>query len=156
MGKVADLINPNSVSDFFLCESRERGDLLTNLKLQKFLYYAQAWHLALKDQSLFAEDFQAWVHGPVLPSQYQRFKSCGWHPILVEVERPRLSLHSETFLNEIVDVFGIETATALEIMTHNELPWQEARQGLAPDQPSTAIIRKESMKEFYRRLNAKK
>lgn len=155
MSNVTDLIPPSLVSDFFICESRERGDLLTNLKLQKFLYYAQAWHLALKDNPLFAEDFQAWIHGPVLPSQYQRFRTFEWRPIFTEINRPRLSPDLDSFLDEVVDVFGVETATALELMTHNELPWKEARQGLAPDQPSTEIIRKESMKKFYRSLNEK-
>lgn len=72
---MSDLIIPNSVSDYLLVENRERGENLTNLKLQKLLYYAQAWHLALRNAPLFDEDFQAWVHGPVLPSQYLRFRS---------------------------------------------------------------------------------
>ncbi len=147
-----DLISPDLVSDFLLCESRERGDVLTNLKLQKLLYYAQAWHLALKDIPLFHEDFQAWVHGPVLPSQYQRFKAFEWRPILEEILFPEILLHLKTYLKEVIDVFGCETATSLELMTHQELPWKEARQDLAPDQPSTATIHKESMKTFYKSL----
>jgi len=152
MKSFPDLISPNHASDFLLCESRERGDILTNLKLQKLLYYAQAWHLALKDQSLFAEDFQAWVHGPVLCSQYQRFKVYEWRPILEEVLLPRLSSELKLYFKEIVDVFGCETATALELMTHNERPWKETRRGVASDQQSTAIIPKELMQEFYKSL----
>ncbi len=152
MKKATDLISPNQTSDFLLCESRERGDVLTNLKLQKLLYYAQAWHLVHKDKCLFAEDFQAWIHGPVLPSQYQRFKVYEWRPILEEIVSPQLSIDLKCYLKEIVDVFGCETATTLELMTHHERPWKEARQGLAPDQQSTAIIPKELMKEFYRSL----
>ena len=152
MKTAPDLISPSRTSDFLLCESRERGDVLTNLKLQKLLYYAQAWHLALKSKCLFAEDFQAWVHGPVLPSQYQRFKICEWRPILEEVTPPKLSPDLSCYLKEIVDVFGCETATTLELMTHNERPWKEARQGIPPDQQSTAIIPKELMKEFYQSL----
>ena len=41
------MLAPSTLSSFLLCESRERGEILTNLKLQKLLYYAQAWHLAL-------------------------------------------------------------------------------------------------------------
>jgi uncharacterized phage-associated protein len=147
-----DLASPNQVSDFLLAESRERGDVLTNLKLQKLLYYAQAWHLALKNKPLFLEDFQAWVHGPVLPSQYQRFRTYEWRPILEEIGSLFLSPDLISHLKEVVEVFGCETATALELMTHNELPWKKARQGLAPDQQSTAIISKESMQTFYRSL----
>lgn len=140
------------ISDFLLCESRERGEVLTNLKLQKLLYYSQAWHLVRKDQALFKEDFQAWVHGPVLPSQYKRFKAFEWRPITENVVLPKLSDELASYLKEIVDVFGSETAINLELMTHKELPWKEARQELAPDQSSTAIISKESMKAFYQSL----
>lgn len=151
--KHSDLASPECVADFLLCESRERGDNLTNLKLQKLLYYAQAWHLALRNQPLFSEDFQAWIHGPVLPSQYQRFKKFEWRPILEEkITIPQLSNELNRHLKEVVEVFGSETATALELMTHNEFPWKEARQGIAPDQQSTAIISKESMKKFYKSL----
>lgn len=149
---VKDLISPDQVSNFLLHESRERGEVLTNLKLQKLLYYAQAWHLVRKKQQLFKEDFQAWVHGPVLPSQYMRFKIFEWRPILEDITRPRLSHDLNCYLKEIVDVFGCETATNLELMTHNERPWKETRRGLAPDQQSTAIIPKELMKEFYQSL----
>lgn len=152
MKKSLDLVSPKQVADFLLYESRERGELLTNLKLQKLLYYSQAWHMVLKGSPLFLEDFQAWVHGPVLPSQYQRFKTFEWRPILEEINSPQLSSDLSNFLKEIVDVFGSETATALELMTHNERPWQEARQGLPPDVQSTTVISKESMKDFYRSL----
>jgi uncharacterized phage-associated protein len=152
MKQLPDLISPNHVSDFLLYESRERGDILTNLKLQKLIYYAQAWHLALKGKPLFEENFQAWIHGPVLPSQYQRFKTYEWRPILEEIVFPQLPSELDRHLKEIVDVFGCETATTLELMTHNESPWKAARNGISPDQQSTAIISKQSMKTFYKSL----
>lgn len=149
-----DLASPPHVADFLLVESRERGDVLTNLKLQKLLYYAQAWHLALFDSPIFGEDFQAWVHGPVLPSQYRRFKDYEWRPILEKmIRRPVINPRRITkHLSEIVEVFGSETATALELMTHREKPWLTARKGLSPTAPSTALISKQSMKEYYRHM----
>jgi uncharacterized phage-associated protein len=147
-----DDISPNNTANFLLVECRERGDILTNLKLQKLLYYAQAWHLAIHNKPLFSEDFQAWVHGPALPSQYQRFKKFEWRPILEEgITLPKIKNKEITsHLIEIVNIFGIETASSLELMTHNEKPWQEARNGIPNDQPSTSIISKESMRLFYR------
>ena len=147
----ADSISPKNTANFLLIECRERGDVLTNLKLQKLLYYAQAWYLAIHNKPLFKEDFQAWVHGPALPSQYKRFKRFEWRPILEEdIAKPVLkdALIADHLL-EIVNVFGIETASSLELMTHNEKPWQEARNGIPNDQPSTSIISKESMRLFY-------
>jgi len=151
MKSQSEKISPKNTADFLLIECRERGDVLTNLKLQKLLYYAQAWHLALQNEPLFFEDFQAWVHGPVLPSQYQRFKKFEWRPILEEnISSPKIKNEkTQAHLVEIVNIFGVETASALELMTHNEKPWKQARKDLPVDQHSTAIISKESMRLFY-------
>lgn len=140
------------IADYLLAECRERGELLTNLKLQKLLYYAQAWHLALFNEELFAEDFKAWVHGPVLLSQYHRFKGYGYRPIDEETKRPNLDENTIRFLDEVIDMFGAETAVALELMTHRERPWIEARGDLPPHEPGTASIDKKVMAEFYRSL----
>lgn len=146
----------NVVADYLLFESRARGEALTNLKLQKLLYYAQAWYLALHDRPLFNDDFEAWVHGPVLRSQYFRFKpEPGWAPITDSVDEPEISFKIKKFLDQILDVFGSESAIALEMMTHRERPWLEARAGLAPDHPSTARISRETMRDFYRSMQAK-
>lgn len=142
----------NAIADYLLAECKERGELLTNLKLQKLLYYAQAWSLALRDKELFDEDFKAWVHGPVLLSQYHRFKNNGWYAITDCVGRPALDESEVKHLDEIVDVFGPETAVALELMTHREKPWLDARGDLAPHEPSTSVITKQSMREFYKSI----
>ena len=52
-------------------------ELITNLKLQKLLYYAQGCVMALTDEPLFDEDIQAWEHGPVVPEIYHKYKSYG-------------------------------------------------------------------------------
>ncbi|UWQ16255.1 Panacea domain-containing protein [Jannaschia sp. M317] len=140
------------LADFLIVESRERGDLLTPLKLQKLMFYADAWHMALYGSEITSERFQAWVHGPVALSQYHRFKEYRWRPILDDIERPDFSQATAQHLCEIVDVFGVETGPALEVMTHQEQPWIEARGGIPDDQPSNAFIDKTTTKEFYASL----
>src|ERR1700740_2126650 len=83
-----DLIRPNLIADYIISESRDRGDILTNLKLQKLLYYSQAWFLALHDRSIFDEDFEPGLHGPSLPAQYRRFRHLEWRPITEPIRRP--------------------------------------------------------------------
>jgi len=122
---------------------------LTHLKLQKLCYYAQAWWLALNDEELIAEDFQAWVHGPVLASQYQRFREYKWRPLDVEVTRPSLRKEVREHLDEIMDVFGVENAVALERMTHEELPWLEARGNIPLHEACRNIISKNTMRSYY-------
>lgn len=143
---------PYEVADYLIAESRERGENLTNLKLQKLLYYADAWSLALRDQPLFDEQFKAWVHGPVLLSQYHRFKELKWRSIEGDITKPQLDDELKRHLDEIIDVFGSETAVALELMTHREKPWIEARGDLPPTEPSTNAISKETMRDYYRAL----
>ena len=59
---------------FLLLVDDDAGDVMTNLRLQKLVYYAQAWRLAILDEALFEDDFEAWVHGIAsMPSS----TSCG-------------------------------------------------------------------------------
>lgn len=53
------------------------GELLTNLKLQKLLYYQQGFHLANFGTPLFKEDIEAWMYGPVVPCIYDHFREYG-------------------------------------------------------------------------------
>ena len=127
------------------------GDVPTDLKLRKLLYYAQAWYLARFGTPIFAEDFEARLHGPVLPSQYRRFKSSEWRPIQDEIRPPRaLPAKLAKHLHAIVTTFGTETAGSLELMTLQEAPWLRARRGVPRTTPSRATISKESMRDYYR------
>jgi len=141
-------LTANMIADYFLTKLREFGDNISHLKLQKLVYYAQAWFLALNDKELFGEDFQAWVHGPVVCSVYDRFKKNGWQPILDEVDEPKLPQNVSAHLDEILRVFNKHTALDLEMMTHSELPWMEARGNTPATERSQATISKQSMKEY--------
>ena len=137
-----------NVADYFIWLANETGSFISNLKLQKLVYYAQAWHLALHENPLFQEDFEAWVHGPVIPTLYQKYKVFGWQPIL-EDAKPELPEEIREFLNEVAQEYFACDAYELEQMTHAEAPWNRAREDLPPDAPSNAVIEKEWMKEYY-------
>jgi len=141
------------VANYLICFARDYGDLLTNLKLQKLVYYAQAWFLALHDEPLFKERLEAWPHGPVEPNLYRDFKQFGWNPITAKVtcpefDDPRVKPH----LDEIMDVYGDLTGHHLERLVHQEDPWKKARKGLPPDSPSKRVVRNEDMRDFYRKM----
>lgn len=137
------------VADFFLSFAHEHGDNLSNLKLQKLVYYAQAWFLALCDAPLFDEDFQAWVHGPVCVPLYHDFKQYSWHPIMENPNMPMLDGDVREHLEEVYSVFASFSAYDLENMTHEEAPWLEARGELPIDEASTNVISREMMQAFY-------
>jgi uncharacterized phage-associated protein len=136
------------IANYFIWLANKTGSFISNLKLQKLVYYAQAWHLAIHDSALFDEDFEAWIHGPVIPILYQEYKQFGWHPINQQVE-PKLPEEVENFLDDLSQEYFSCDAYELEQMTHIEDPWQLARQGLPSDMPSDEIIRQEWMKEYY-------
>jgi len=143
-------ISCHQIADYFIWLANETGSHLSNLKLQKLVYYAQAWHLAIEGEELFLEDFEAWVYGPVIPSLWNIYKDFGQGSITKDfAERPSFGEEIDEFLDEVADVyFGIH-AFDLAKLTHTEKPWLEARKGLAPDELSNNIISKESMKKFY-------
>ena len=144
------LTTASEIADYFISVANETGSYLSNLKLQKLLYYAQAWHLAFYEMPLFEEDFEAWIHGPVIPSLYEQYQTFGWRPILKEVQKPPFSEELHSFLEEVTEEYFILDALELEMMTHREAPWIKARGGINLDEPSYAIISKQSMKDYYK------
>lgn len=143
------------VADLILCLGRQRGIEMTNLKLQKLLYYAQAWHLAALDRPLFSERIEAWIHGPVVPPVFGDFKHYRWNPIdctpgevTIEAGDPRWPIRD--CIKEVLDAYAEFSGPQLEAMTHSEDPWRDARKGIPSDAPSTAVISHEAMIRFYR------
>lgn len=132
---------------------RSAGDSVTHLKLQKLVYYAQAWSLALTGQPLFEEDLQAWAHGPVAPSVYRAFAGEGWNALPAPVREVEFAEEQAALLEEIAEVYGTFQAKQLENMTHSEAPWLTARGGLPPEAPSRSVISKESMRDYYKALH---
>ena len=131
-------------------ERPTNGDPVSNLKLQKLLYYAQAWHLALYDAPLFKDRIEAWVHGPAVPPVYGTYKQWSWQAIQDEPATPDLAPPVIDHLKEVMDVYGELSAYQLEKLTHQEDPWRNARKGLPPDELSHNVIQNEDMRDYYR------
>lgn len=106
----------------------EIGDNITNMKLQKLMYYAQGFHLAWKDAPLFAEPIEAWTHGPVVPALYFRYRDAGANPLPTPEEFEPQSIDEPTrdLLEDVYGVYGQYSAWGLRNLTHEELPWKDA------------------------------
>lgn len=124
---------------------------MTHKKLQKLCYYAQAWYLALYKERLLNIYFEAWVHGPVCPDLYHQYKENGWINISQEDRVPDIIVNKGKydFLKTIYDTYGGFTGDELEVLTHSELPWKEARKGLEEWEPSHNNICEKTMQDFY-------
>lgn len=151
-----DLLSCDVVADFFLLQIDElAGDTISNLKLQKLCYYAQAWSLALDNEPLFSERIEAWAHGPAIPELYRRFKKYGSQAIDPSDRQtdPIHDLHTEhlNLLSGVWHRYGRLSGNDLRTMTHHEEPWLKARGSTPPGENCNAAIAHESMRSFYRR-----
>jgi uncharacterized phage-associated protein len=144
-----------TVAHAFVSFCNEHGDLVTNLKLQKLLYYAQGWYLALRGETLFPEQLEAWVHGPVCKEVYQECKIFGHKPIIWEDDLNSFSAELVEHVKDVWEAYGQFSAFDLEQLTHQETPWKEARKGLASDAPSTNAIDLGVMEKFFKEVLAR-
>ncbi|MFA5986515.1 MAG: type II toxin-antitoxin system antitoxin SocA domain-containing protein [Parcubacteria group bacterium] len=131
---------------------------MTPKKLQKMLYYAQAWFLVFENRRLFDDKIEAWMHGPAIYSIYQEYKMFGFFPIRKEIDKDfldKISDNTKRFLSDIWKVYGKYDADYLEILSHNEKPWRVARAGVGEFNASKNEIDTKLMKSFYKELLAK-
>lgn len=127
---------------------REAGEAITPLKLQKLVYYAQAWFLANFDRPIFTDDLEAWAHGPAHRGLYAKYRNFGWDALPPEIG-PLPPENVGDFLGAVFDEYGQYSAKKLERMTHEEKPWLEARGDLPPEAASSMPISKITMRNYY-------
>jgi uncharacterized phage-associated protein len=137
----------------YLLEHMGKG---SHLKLQKLLYFADAWHLAYFQAPLFKEEFQAWAHGPVLRSVWDRLK--GLSPLYTEIKKSQLNgdLRSaelpeeqRLLLDAVLKGYGKRTEDDLERIAHADAPWIDARGTLPLGEPCARKISKTLVKATY-------
>lgn len=141
------------VADYFIWFSNKNNVKVYTMTIHKNVYYAQAWYLAIYDQPLFEEDFQAWIYGPVIPELYAEYKICDSRkPISINLTLPRLSPEIENFLQIIATSFIDINRFTLSDLTHEKgSPWDLTRGNLPPDARSQKIIPKNLIKNYYKR-----
>ena len=123
----------------------------TAMKLQKLLYYAQAWHLAVTDRPLFAEDVQAYRDGPVVPEvRWARRERESRRPAVQQTTDIELDDLSSGVIDLIMAAYGSKSGDELSALTHDELPWREARGDLPEGANGNTAISKLTMADFYR------
>lgn len=147
----------------YLIDFKELEDM-TPKKLQKLLYYCYSWHLALTAESndktelkncrLFDNTFQAWVHGPVIPEVYRHYKT--YQGSVIEKSgfddiSPQDFLNPDEIgnISDVAYTYGTFNGRDLELLSHDELPWQEAREGYGPLQSSNKIISDTTIYDYY-------
>lgn len=157
------------IADIIITYFESKGDLVTNKKLQKLLYYIEAWFLVYS-RSIIDEDFEAWVHGPVIPSLYREYKRFGYSPIegtykagetstgkyFQLLKSAGLNSDQKKLLFAILDKYAPLPSYQLEALSHSEDPWKNARLKCKKFEHCNEVIEKSKMKKYYSSLVSKK
>lgn len=142
------------IASLFVARAIQEGNPITQMKLQKILYFAQGYHLAVYDSPLFKEAFQAWQFGPVVPIIYDDYKLYGNSPIVnfdkYKHDIPKGNDSDPSLIDTINYTWGAtkdQTATSLSAWTHEKnAPWQKVYN---PNEWAIPI-KEESIKEYFK------
>lgn len=134
---------------------------ISTMKLQKLVYYAQAWSTVWDDPPdapLFAERVEAWSLGPVVPELFSWHKGrfSIWADLLPQTADPsRLSANQRKTIDSVLAFYGDKSAQWLSDLAHSEKPWRDARAGIPDGERGGKEITTESMAEYYGSLQEK-
>ena len=149
--KVADKLNDltysaTDVARYIILRCNQRGKTISNLKLQKILYFVQAEFLVSQGKPCFRERIEAWDFGPVIPDVYHRYKVYGSAsiPSVRDENYCPFDREDKALADGIIDECAKYSASTLVEITHRQAPWRTAYH-----QYSGAVISNESIKSFF-------
>lgn len=142
------MVSALDVAAFIL---RENG-AMTAMKLQKLVYYAQAWSLVWDEEPLFTEDIQAWANGPVVPELFKAHKGQFKVDSLPEGDPSKLNPTQVDTVQGVLKYYGGKPSQWLSDLTHAEDPWRNARKGCPDGASCSTVIPLDRMAEYYSSL----
>jgi uncharacterized phage-associated protein len=142
------MANVFDVAKYILeCQGR-----MTTMKLQKLVYYCQAWSLVWDEKPLFPECIRAWASGPVVRELYDLHKGTFKISHLRKGNVENLEPDEKETIVAVLRAYGGQSAQWLSDLTHMEKPWSDARRGVSPGQSCDEEITLASMHEYYSSL----
>lgn len=121
---------------------------ITAWKLQKLVYYSQAWHSVWDEEILFPSRVEAWANGPVCKDLYNAHKG-QFSVDSVGGDADNLSGGEKETLDAVIKFYSRHSGQELSDLTHAERPWKDARKGLSSNDRSNKEITPERMSEYY-------
>lgn len=159
-----DMPYPAKAAANFFISKAGSNDFLTPMKLQKLLYFAQGWHLAVEDEPLFNEQIEAWQYGPVVPSVYRAFKSVGSGPIKEPAREyslsgtriiaavPELPENARTIPQLVWNTYKNFSAAQLMALTHKAgTPWYQIYKDYDGNIPLGTDIPQTLIRDFFKK-----
>ena len=133
------------------------GREITNLLLQKVLYYVKAISELFEGKSIIMEPCEAWKFGPVFPTVYEKYREFGKQEIEVNLSKEYvnelLTEEERNIVDYVINTFGIYSAWFLKDLTHHEEPWIAARKGLSEDDASRNQMDENIIKKYFGKIN---
>ncbi|EKU88741.1 Panacea domain-containing protein [Bacteroides oleiciplenus] len=146
----------HDIADYIISrvKSEDNSASLINLKLQKLLYYVQAWSYGINKKPMFTGEFEAWIHGPVNRSIYDRFNATKYLYSEINLDDcinkdVALSPEDAEFVDFILENYLKYSGAELERLSHSETPWVKTRGDLGNNERCDNIISSRLMEEFY-------
>lgn len=122
---------------------------VTSMKLQKLVYYSQAWSLVWDERPLFEESIEAWANGPVCPALYSSHKGEFMISCEPEGDPANLTKDERETVQAVLRDYGDKSAHWLSALTHDEAPWLDARAGIPDGQRGNSKITLGAMSDYY-------
>lgn len=116
------------VAAYIVSLSTQIGEPVTNMKLQKLLYYSLAWYaVETKGKKLFSDPIVAWKYGPVIVGIYEKYKKYGADAIKAPVDGKVSELNAleKEIVEDIFNIYGSKSAIELMSLSHSEQPWRD-------------------------------
>lgn len=127
---------------------------ISAMRLQKLVYYSQAWSLVWDDAPMFEEPIQAWANGPVVPELYEKHKGQFRIDAWPYGDSNCLTSENKETIDVVLGAYGDKNAQQLSDLTHREDPWRNARGIMSPSERGNIVITHEAMMDYYSSLPA--
>ena len=131
----------------------EKQGPMTTMKLQKLVYYSQAWSVVWDEKPIFAERIEAWASGPVVRELYDAHKGIFQISGLNKGNTDNLNPEEKETIDVVLQAYGDKPAQWLSDLTHMEKPWNEAREGIPLGENCENEITQASLDEYYSSLS---
>lgn len=161
------MVNILDLAKYIVLRLLQNGNSISPLKLQKILYYLQAWFMVyFNKELLFDNQPEAWVNGPVYREVYEAFRRRGMYsqfsmadlgveeqdaPTVLESLHNAMNLTEENWalIEQVLTRYGSMSQDRLVFLTHSQRPWNEARKSAQPFEYSDQKISFDSMYDYY-------
>jgi uncharacterized phage-associated protein len=138
----------HSIHDVAAYILKKQGEM-SAMKLQKLVYYSQAWSLIWDEKALFKAKIEAWANGPVVRTLYAKHRGQFSIKQWADGDWSKIIGDAKKTIDSVLSFYGDKSGQWLSELTHKERPWRDARKGMAADARCDREITPAALAEYY-------